>query len=67
MSEFARWYNVEVVYTGKMPEQRFTGEISRQIKASQFLDILSSFHVEFRIEGKEKGKSVRRVFVKSKA
>ncbi|HWW39867.1 FecR family protein [Pedobacter sp.] len=63
MNDFARWYNVEVVYVGKLPDQHFTGEISRKVSASVFLKILSNFHVKFNMNGD--GKSLGKVIISS--
>lgn len=63
MTEFARWYNVEVVYVGNLPDQHFTGEISRKVSASAFLKILSNFHVKFNMNGD--GKSQGKVIISS--
>jgi len=66
MMEFSRWYDVPVFFEGTMPEQRFTGEISKNIKASEFLEILSSFKVKFRIEGNSKNKTLSRIIASTK-
>jgi transmembrane sensor len=66
MMEFSRWYDVPVYFEGTMPEQRFTGEISKNIKASEFLEILSSFKVKFRIEGNSKNKTLSRIIASTK-
>jgi len=66
MTEFSRWYDVPVLFEGTMPEQRFTGEISKNIKASEFLEILSSFKVKFRIEGNSKNKTLSRIIASTK-
>lgn len=66
MMEFSRWYDVPVYFEGTMPEQRFTGEISKNIKASEFLEILSSFKVKFRIEGNDKNKTLSRIIASTK-
>ncbi len=66
MTEFSRWYDVPVYFEGTMPEQRFTGEISKNIKASEFLEILSSFKVKFRIEGNNKNKTLSRIIASTK-
>ncbi|WP_127126888.1 FecR family protein [Pseudoflavitalea rhizosphaerae] len=50
MNDFERWYDVEVVYTGNIPEFDFTGDIPRKLKASQFLEIMSSYPVKFSLE-----------------
>lgn len=50
MNDFERWYDVEVVYAGSIPEFDFTGDIPRKLKASQFLEIMSSYPVKFSLE-----------------
>jgi ferric-dicitrate binding protein FerR (iron transport regulator) len=50
MADFERWYDVEVVYEGSIPDFDFTGDIPRKLKASQFLEIMSSYPVKFRLE-----------------
>lgn len=51
MQELARWYNIEVVYEGEMPDQKFGGELRRNSKLSSVLKILEKSGVNFRIEG----------------
>ncbi|MGO4290161.1 FecR family protein [Chitinophaga sp. RAB17] len=52
MRQIARWYDVEIVYGGKVPNRRFGGEISRSSNVSQVLKILEESKVHFRIEEK---------------
>ncbi|WDF56713.1 FecR family protein [Mucilaginibacter sp. KACC 22063] len=52
MRQLARWYDVQVKYEGQLPPRHFSGEISRNVEASQILDILSFKKVHYRIEGK---------------
>jgi hypothetical protein len=40
MRQIERWYNVEVSYVGKTPTEEFTGRISRNVKASEILNML---------------------------
>lgn len=53
MRQIARWYDVEIVYEGKMPEMKFGGEISRNSTVSEVLKILEKSKVRFRIEGRK--------------
>ena len=53
MQQIARWYDVEIVYEGKIPQRKFGGEISRNNNASQVLKVLEESKVHFRIEGKK--------------
>lgn len=53
MRQIGRWYDVEIVYAGKIPERRFGGEISRNMNASQVLKILEESNVKFKVEQKK--------------
>jgi transmembrane sensor len=50
MKQFSRWYNVDVAYEGKIPNNKFTGEVYRNMDASKALKILSYAKINFRIE-----------------
>jgi hypothetical protein len=50
MRQVARWYNVEVVYEGTIPQRSFTGGVSRDAKLSELLHLLEVSKVHFRIE-----------------
>ncbi|CAL1516814.1 hypothetical protein MMC2321_00538 [Chitinophaga sp. MM2321] len=52
MSQISRWYDVDVVYTGKVPEHVFEGKISRDAQLSDVLKILELSNVKFTVEGK---------------
>jgi len=52
MRQLARWYDVDVKYSGELPARRFSGEISRNVNASQILDILSFKKIHYKIQGK---------------
>lgn len=53
MRQIARWYDVEIVYAGPVPNRRFGGEISRNSNALEVLKIMEESQVHFRIEGKK--------------
>ena len=54
MREIERWYDVELVYEGKMPTDEFTGFISNDVKISAVLKILEeSGGVKFTVKGKK--------------
>jgi transmembrane sensor len=54
MRMIERWYDVEVVYTGQMPTEKFGGGVSRFGNVSQVLKILQSTGgVNFKIEGRK--------------
>jgi transmembrane sensor len=52
MRQIGRWYDVNVVFEGKLPDDHFRGKIPRDVNASQVLQILALSGVDFRIEGK---------------
>lgn len=53
MRQAARWYDLDVSYEGQIPKKRFTGRISRNVKASELLKILEYTGISFRIQGKK--------------
>jgi transmembrane sensor len=53
MKMIARWYNVEVVYQGSVPDDLFGGSVSRFDKVSKVLNVLElTGNVHFKIEGR---------------
>jgi transmembrane sensor len=61
MRQASRWYDVDVVYEGKIPAIRFSGEVSRRVNAAAFLDMLKYLDVKFSIESL--GGNKRRIVV----
>lgn len=53
MRQIGRWYDVDVVYEGKLPDDHFRGKIPRNVNASQVLQILAIGGIDFTIEGKK--------------
>jgi hypothetical protein len=53
MKQAALWYDLKVIYLGKIPQKQFTGKTSRKVNASEFLNMLRYIGVEFKREGKE--------------
>jgi transmembrane sensor len=52
MRQIARWYNVEVVYKGDLPKDKFFGEISRKSNLAEVFRILELNNVGFTVKGK---------------
>lgn len=50
MRQASRWYDVDVVYESGVPNKKFSGEVSRTVNASTFLDMLKYLDVKFSIE-----------------
>jgi transmembrane sensor len=53
MRQVARWYDVDVIYQGIIPERVFTGSISRNSKLSELLKILRFSKINFSMKGRE--------------
>jgi ferric-dicitrate binding protein FerR (iron transport regulator) len=64
MRQISRWYNLEVIYEGHIPEKAFGGKISRARNISEVLEILESTgSIRFKIiPGDAQGKE-RRIIV----
>lgn len=53
LRQIARWYNVDIIFTGKVPERRFGGSISREVNLSAMLQALNENGVGCKLhEGK---------------
>ena len=53
MRKIARWYNVEVIYQGKITDNNFVGTVPRFGNISEALTILELTNtVHFKIEGR---------------
>lgn len=61
MRQASRWYDVDVVYENQIPLITFTGEVSRNVNAATFLDMLKYLDVKFKIESLEGNR--RRIIV----
>ena len=53
MKQLERWYDIEVVYEGNIPEGSFRGKVSRNSDLSDVLNILKDVGIRFKIEGKK--------------
>jgi hypothetical protein len=51
MRQVERWYNVDVMYEGKIPNRQFGGKISRKSDIKDVIKILEESKVHSRIEG----------------
>jgi ferric-dicitrate binding protein FerR (iron transport regulator) len=50
--QLSRWYDIDIVLEGKVPEEKFKGKMDRALTLSQVLKILSETEVAFRMEGR---------------
>ncbi|MDR6568919.1 DUF4974 domain-containing protein [Chitinophaga ginsengisegetis] len=53
MRQLARWYDVNVKFSGPVPDKHYTGSIRKQSTLSQALRILKTAGIQFNIEGKQ--------------
>jgi hypothetical protein len=58
MGQLSRWYDVEVIFEGKISSDKFRGKMQRDLNLSEALKILESNNLKFRVDG-------RKVYVKS--
>lgn len=52
LRQLVRWYDVEVIYQGPIPQREFWGKISRKNTLSQVLRTLETNNIHFKQEGK---------------
>ncbi|WP_183558555.1 FecR family protein [Mucilaginibacter sp. SP1R1] len=50
MRQLSRWYDVSIKYEGQIPTREFSGQMNKNISASQLLHILSIEQIHYRIE-----------------
>jgi transmembrane sensor len=50
MRQLARWYDVDVYYTGIIPRRRFDGKIGRGLTLDQVLKVLTKSEIHYTIE-----------------
>ncbi|HMR19402.1 MAG TPA: DUF4974 domain-containing protein [Sphingobacterium sp.] len=51
MRQISRWYNIEVVYRSQIPQDTFTGKMSRDLSLMTVLELLNVSNINVRIEG----------------
>lgn len=50
MRQLARWYDIDVVYEGKVPDMEFGGKIDRTLPLNDLLKFLDKNQIHFRLE-----------------
>lgn len=53
MRQLSRWYDVDVVFKGKLPDAKFEGEIPRSSNLTEVFRILQLSNVHFTVEDKK--------------
>jgi transmembrane sensor len=51
MRQISRWYNVNIVYPGKVPDEKLIGELGRDLTLSQVLQSLSDIGIHTQLDG----------------
>jgi transmembrane sensor len=51
--QLERWYDIEVVYEGRVPDIQFKGDMNRGVSLTGVLRIFTAFGVHTRIEGRK--------------
>jgi transmembrane sensor len=53
MKQLERWYDIDVVYEGTMPDVEFYGELSRSNTLAQILEAFKDAEIRCRLEGRK--------------
>ncbi|MBX2923268.1 MAG: FecR domain-containing protein [Chitinophagaceae bacterium] len=53
LRQLGRWYDVDIIYSNKVPEGKISGDIPRSMKLSEVLKIMKLSGVDFKITGKQ--------------
>jgi ferric-dicitrate binding protein FerR (iron transport regulator) len=53
LRQLSRWYDVDIVYEGAVPNLPFGGEMGRDLSLNQVLNILGKMGMQYRLEGKK--------------
>ena len=52
MKQIERWYDVDVIYEGQVPQERFSGGMSRNVTLQTVLQLLKVSEIKYYISGK---------------
>lgn len=52
MQQAALWYDLKVSFQGKIPKKYFTGKVSRNVNATEFMNMLKYTGVRYKMAGK---------------
>ncbi|MEC5143670.1 FecR family protein [Chitinophaga sp. 180180018-2] len=53
LRQLSRWYDVEVIYTGKIPDWHITGKMEMNLTLPQVLQVLEQSGLKYHLEGKK--------------
>ena len=52
MRQLERWYDIEVRFEGPVPQRRFQGELPRNLRLGEILNVLKGVNIKYTIDGK---------------
>jgi len=52
MRQLERWYDIDVRYEGAIPQRRFQGELPRNLRLDEILNVLKGINIKYEIQGK---------------
>jgi transmembrane sensor len=55
MRALARWYDIDVVFDGQIPQRRFSGRIYRNVNAAEMLEIINYSDINYEVEDSKDG------------
>jgi len=53
MKQMARWYDVDVIYESNVPDERFSGTMSRNVTLQTVLELLRISGIDYHIQGND--------------
>ncbi len=59
LRQYARWYDVEIQYEGEIPDAELFGETSRKSNASQALEMLNFFGLDYQIVNEGRSRTIK--------
>jgi hypothetical protein len=52
MKQIGRWYNVEIIYAGVIPQGHYKGVIARNVTAAKMIQVFNASGIRCRLEGR---------------
>jgi transmembrane sensor len=50
--QLARWYDIKIMYEGRIPQEKFIGDLGRNLTLSQVLKVLSAYDIKYELNNK---------------
>ena len=52
MRQLSRWYDIDIEYENEVPEEYFTGKMSKRLNLMEVLDFLKGSQIRFKLDGR---------------